>query len=949
MNIGTDYQVALEQARQVAEAARKKAEAAKAAVEKETAEAEQANAEVDKANDNVTTQNNEYVAANTKVTNAQAAYDNAVAWLNSLAGSEDEDAINRAQADVDRLKAELDKAQEEAQKEYDELVKAQQDADTALKKAEIETKEAEQSVADLEAAEAELEAAELALKEAEEAAAAEEAKLEKEVSQLTEEEAIEQGYTIIKTAEDLQAIANNLSGKYILMNDIDLAGIEWEPIGKHDPTAEDPWAGAFKGEFNGNGFSIKNLTVAADKDDTSVGLFGATDGATITNTIVENANVTAPSDYNEIAVGGLIGISRDTNIDNVTVTGNIAGHQGVGGLIGVVDDSHGLGTTTISNVNTDVNVNSEFYAGGLIGRVDSTQHHALMIENCHTSGNVTVADSCAGGLIGEAGKTIITVNNCSSDMNIARENDYPSELSGLLDTSRIGGIIGNCNGTFISVCNSEFTGTLKSDDEFQGEVYGWYMNDAQVSIFELSAGLPVDDILKIDGIDAITPKIDPQTGVAHYEITVSTLAGMNKIVDMIESNPKLADMVTFNIQFDFEAMDEAYENSEYSQYGVVQHLYEDEDGTIVNDVYIDNEIDLETTFNVTFAATKPCDECECKPGPKKTMIEGLYKDDEGKYYIFTGETGGKYDGFTEVSLEFFCANQRTIVRTRLDEDEVRMRDQLVSKTYEYQAEIQKALAEKYGYQLEDLYQFKIQEPEYKALKKKEAMGQTLTDEEKLKIELFELNYKVMNIVGEITKNEGCGMGGNASFLERTDGVPLEDEWGRTRYMTLDGIELRQKVDENGEPVLDDNGNPVFETLDGTIYDGSSGEPYIVRGFPVADENNNLLYTDSEGKTLTRTENEDGTYTFTYEDGTVYEGDPEELTQQLEEYSPADMYNDLNSQLTDLAESYGVEVGGEEAPAETSETEEAPTTEETPSETTPEEEDPNEKDPEEDEV
>ena len=44
-----------------------------------------------------------------------------------------------------------------------------------------------------------------------------------------------------------------------------------------------------------------------------------------------------------------------------------------------------------------------------------------------------------------------------------------------------------------------------------------------------------------------------------------------------------------------------------------------------------------------------------------------------------------------------------------------------------------------------------------------------------------------------------------------------------------------------------------------------------------------------------------------EDGTVYEGNPEELTKQLEEYSPADMYNDLNSDLTDLAESYGVEV------------------------------------------
>ena len=40
------------------------------------------------------------------------------------------------------------------------------------------------------------------------------------VDKLTEEEAIAQGYTVIKTADDLNAMT--ASGKYILMNDIDL-------------------------------------------------------------------------------------------------------------------------------------------------------------------------------------------------------------------------------------------------------------------------------------------------------------------------------------------------------------------------------------------------------------------------------------------------------------------------------------------------------------------------------------------------------------------------------------------------------------------------------------------------------------------------------------------------------------------------------------------------------
>lgn len=903
MNVNTNYEETLEKARQAAEAAKKKAEAAKVAAEKEKAEAEQADKVVEEANGRVSTQQNIYTAANEKVTAKQAEYDNAVAYLNSLVGSEDENAISQAQAQVDKLLAELNKLKEEVEKEYQELIKAQQDAETALKRAEIERQEAEEAAKELEDAEAELEEAEVELKEAEEAAEAAKAKLANDVTQLSEEEAIEQGYTIIKTPDDLKAMANNLSGKYILMNDIDLAGIEWEPIGGLDPEAKDPFETAFKGVFNGNGYSIKNLTIKDDGTSSGVGLFGATDGAEITNVILENINVSAPSEYNETAVGGLIGISRDTNIDNVTVTGSVSGHQGVGGLIGVTMDSQGFGKVSISNVNTNVDINASYYAGGLIGRVSSTMGNSLFIDNCHTSGNINITDQAAGGLIGEAGKTVITVNNCSSSMDITKDGEEDTGLSWLLDdTSRIGGIIGNCNGTYISICNSHFTGSLNCDDEFKGENYGWYMNDAQVSIFELEAGLPVDDILNIEGVEAITPIVDPSTGAVKYEITVSTLAGMNRIVDMIQGNPKLAEMITFNIQFDFETMDDNYDHSAYSQYGVVQHIYEDEDG-VHNDTYIDNEIDLETTFNTGFMEVDV--ECEMKPTPKPTMVAGLFKDDEGKYYISTpGSTRGKFEDFTEVTLEFFFENQHTLVNKRLDSDEVALRDKMTGKVYQYQKEIQEILAARFGWDLEKDGPLPIiQEPEYKALKKKEASGAELSKLEQLKIAVFELNYTIMNIVGDITKNEGCGMGGDASFLEKDKGIPLEDEWGRIRWMTADGLELRQKVDENGELMVDENGNPLFETLEGEDYDGSHGEAYIVRGFPVTDEDGNMLYTDSEGKTVVKTESEDGEVTYSYEDGTPYEGDPEELTQQLEEYSPKDMMDDLTEQLDELQELY----------------------------------------------
>ena len=60
------------------------------------------------------------------------------------------------------------------------------------------------------------------------------------------------GYTGIYTAEDLNSVRNNLSGKYILMNDINLSSWgEWTPIG----TDRAP----FTGVFDGNGWSITDM------------------------------------------------------------------------------------------------------------------------------------------------------------------------------------------------------------------------------------------------------------------------------------------------------------------------------------------------------------------------------------------------------------------------------------------------------------------------------------------------------------------------------------------------------------------------------------------------------------------------------------------------------------------------------------------------------------------
>ncbi len=924
-------QEAAKQAKETAEkakadAAAKEAEAA-AAAEKEAAEADQAAAKSEKEAADVTAAQEKVNAANVRVNTAQQAYSNALNQLSQAQASGDESAIASAQSAVDRAYQELQKAQQEADEAATQLEKEVNEADEAAKQAETERAEAEQAQkeaeaaktnlekadAELTAATQELEAAEAALTEAEAAAQAEEVEGTQAAEHLSQEEidklVQEEGYTYITSKEQFLEIFQNggidLNGNYILGCDMDLSDIEnWQSVGD----ADNP----FKGVFNGNGYSIDNLTINAGDNAENVGFFGVTENATITNVSFNNANVITPDDYinGSSAVGIVAGTARGTTFDNIDVLGSVAGYESVGGLVGVINDNSyflpdgtpvDVGNSSISNVNTAVDAKGKYFVGGLAGYVKDTSTgegvatRDLMISNCNTSGNIVFDEEAAGGLIGEAGKTIITINNCESSVDISWNNaEDDSDISFLMETGRAGGFIGCVNGSYIAICNSEYKGNLDVDGDFKGDWYGWYMNDAHVTVYELSGGLPVDDILNIEGIDALTPVTDPATGVSNYQVTVSTLTGLDKMVTMLQANPALADMITFNVNFDFETMDGMYDPSVYEQYGVVQHLYEDEDGTVHNDVYIDNEIDLETTFH---QGEMP----ECSGTPiivecvelNQTMVSGLYKDADGNYVVNTSE------GLKNVNMNFNYEDQVTDVTKRLEADEVRYREYITQMVQYYQNKMYESLRAIYSYD-EDKSLPVINKAEYKKLQKMQEAGMELTDEQKLAMAVYEVDYKVMNLVSDTTHNYGCGMGGNASFLDESKAIQMLDEAGRPLFTTLNGDQLRQRMDAEGNLLTDDEGNPVYENLDGSDYEGLA-EVFAQRGYPVTDDDGNFLYTDKEGNSVTKFVDDEGNTSYKNADGTDYEGAEEDLKQQLEPYDNAGEYQDLEKEMKDLLE------------------------------------------------
>ena len=89
----------------------------------------------------------------------------------------------------------------------------------------------------------------------------------------------------IETAQQLQQMAEYPTGYFQLAADIDLAGVEWQPVGDY--------LTPFEGVLDGDGHTVRNLTLALDGQD-MVGLFG------------------------RIGVGGQV---EELTLENVTVSG----------------------------------------------------------------------------------------------------------------------------------------------------------------------------------------------------------------------------------------------------------------------------------------------------------------------------------------------------------------------------------------------------------------------------------------------------------------------------------------------------------------------------------------------------------------------------------------------------------------------------------------------------
>ncbi len=203
--------------------------------------------------------------------------------------------------------------------------------------------------------------------------------------------------------------------------DIDLASLEWAPIGNDDTP--------FGGTYDGGGHRIFNLKVTGGTNDYQ-GLFGFCMSGTLKNIHIASGTVEGDDEVGAICgmarysvfigcsnaatvlggewgVGGICGqLDRGSLVTSCTNQGAVSAEEAVGGIAGECNESLIRGCANMGTVaSTEEGAACYYYAAGIAGYVCQ----GSMVTGCRNSGTISclsasspkLTDSGIGGIVGQ--------------------------------------------------------------------------------------------------------------------------------------------------------------------------------------------------------------------------------------------------------------------------------------------------------------------------------------------------------------------------------------------------------------------------------------------------------------------------------------------------------------------------------------------------------------------
>ncbi len=222
----------------------------------------------------------------------------------------------------------------------------------------------------------------------------------------------------------------------IVTGPIDMTCTEnFEPMGYENSGRQ------YVGNFNGQGYPIRNLKI--DSDDQNVALFGViTTEAVIENVVLENVEIKATGIQERggsrpISVGTIVAWQEDGTVSGCYASGSIVTDglaQSVGGITGYA--TAGTIKDCLSSVEIH-NLSNASFVGGVAGTLSNAK-----IERCVYGGNgvYNAGDGTLGGLVGQ--KIVSTgsiansyYDNKTVDKPVGNENNGSGSGVGLPDVN----------------------------------------------------------------------------------------------------------------------------------------------------------------------------------------------------------------------------------------------------------------------------------------------------------------------------------------------------------------------------------------------------------------------------------------------------------------------------------------------------------------------------------
>ena len=193
------------------------------------------------------------------------------------------------------------------------------------------------------------------------------------------------GYPI-SNADELDAIRDNLDGFYVLTNDIDLGGQEWEPIGTI--------SNSFSGCLFGLGHEVKNFRITTPKN--YGGLFGVASSARFYNIRISNADYDFSGPLaQDVYCSGLCAYCIYSVFDGIIISDsieyNIVSRNGEAYICGIAYSDTQVLFTNCINYSVFNDSDNTFYGIGVgtsFGE-ESDSRHNLVFLDCINYGAIT--------------------------------------------------------------------------------------------------------------------------------------------------------------------------------------------------------------------------------------------------------------------------------------------------------------------------------------------------------------------------------------------------------------------------------------------------------------------------------------------------------------------------------------------------------------------------------